>query len=55
MCDVKYDMNFIIGTLLYLCPNGKVKTTQTGGTMMKTKNSNMIFHAGQVSDPRQSS
>lgn len=48
-------MNFIIGTLLNLCPIGKVKPIQTGGHMIKATRSSKIFQDAHVSEPRQSS
>lgn len=45
----------IIGTLLNLCPSGRVKTTQTGGQIIKPKKSNITFHAVQFRLPLQSS
>lgn len=55
MCDVKYDMNFIIGTLLYLWPNGKVNMTQTGGQIMNAMRSKTNLKPDQFRTPLQSS
>lgn len=48
-------MNLMIGTLLYLWPKGSVNTTHTGGQIINRKNKSIIFQAGHVRLPRQSS
>ncbi len=55
MCDVRYDMNLMIGTLLYLWPNGRVNITQTGGQIMKAMRSKTNLNPDQFKTPRQSS
>lgn len=55
MCDVKYDINFIIGTLLYLCPSGSVKITQTGGQSTNANINKPNLKPDQFKTPRHSS
>lgn len=55
MCDVRYDINLMIGTLLYLWPNGRVNTTQTGGQIMNAMSSKTNLKPDQFRTPRQSS
>lgn len=48
-------MNLIIGTLLYLWPNGRENTIQTGGQIMNATKRNIILMPLHLRLPRQSS
>lgn len=48
-------MNLMIGTLLYLCPSGRVNITQTGGQIMNAMRSKTNLKPDQFKTPRHSS